>query len=207
MSQPPVVPGAHDRHPDVVALVLAAGRGMRFGRGVKPAAELDGRPLVAHAVDAAVAGGVDHVVVVAGFGAPVVERILAETHPSVTVVRNRRWRDGQAYSLRAGVEVAERDPTVQAVLVLLADEPRVPAAAVAAVAATDADLARARYDDAPGHPVRLGRGVWPAAHRLEGDEGARSLLAAGTVVEVPVPGPRPADVDTPADLTRLGGGR
>ncbi|MGI8417151.1 MAG: IspD/TarI family cytidylyltransferase, partial [Nakamurella sp.] len=48
----------------VIALVPAAGRGERLGLGIPKAfVEVDGRPLLAHAVDALLAGGVDRVVV------------------------------------------------------------------------------------------------------------------------------------------------
>lgn len=48
----------------VIALVPAAGRGERLGLGVPKAfVEVNGRPLLAHAVDALLAGGVDRVVV------------------------------------------------------------------------------------------------------------------------------------------------
>jgi molybdenum cofactor cytidylyltransferase len=55
-----------------------------------------------------------------------------------------------------------------------------------------------------GNPVLLGRGLFGAAMRLEGDEGARRLigaLGAGELVEVEAPDAGAVvDIDTPADL-------
>ena len=49
---------------------------------------------------------------------------------------------------------------------------------VAAAIASESGLARARYAQAPGHPVVIGRGHWAALmQQVHGDEGARSFLA------------------------------
>jgi molybdenum cofactor cytidylyltransferase len=69
-----------------------------------------------------------------------------------------------------------------------------------------ATAARARYDDAPGHPVAFSRAAFGRLLSVEGDRGARDLLADLGVVEVVVPGPRPRDVDTPDDLDAQGAG-
>jgi molybdenum cofactor cytidylyltransferase len=57
-----------------------------------------------------------------------------------------------------------------------------------------------------GNPVLLGRGLFEAAMRLEGDEGARGLIAAlgaGELVEVAASDMGVAfDIDTPDDLAR-----
>jgi molybdenum cofactor cytidylyltransferase len=55
-----------------------------------------------------------------------------------------------------------------------------------------------------GNPVLLGRGLFDAAMRLEGDEGARRLIGSlGTAELVEVEAPDAGvivDIDTPADL-------
>lgn len=182
----------------VAGVVLAAGRGRRFG-GTKQLAELDGRPLVRHAVDTALAAGLDPVLVVVGHDA---DRVGAVLPADVVVVRNPDHAEGQASSLRAGVRAAA-DHEVDALVVLLADEPGVTVASVRAVVeagARGAAVARAAYDDGPGHPVLFAREVWPRLTAVVGDAGARQLLDDLPVQPVPVPGPRPTDVDRPQDL-------
>lgn len=69
----------------VVALVPAAGRGERLGLGVPKAfAEVAGRPLLAHAVEALLAGGVDRVVV--AVPSSEIDRAAALLGPQVRVV-------------------------------------------------------------------------------------------------------------------------
>lgn len=180
----------------VAAVVLAAGAGTRFaGPTHKLLTPLRGRPVVAHAVDAAQRSGLP-VIVVTG-AADVAEHLPDD----VTVVHNERWEDGQATSVRAAIEVA-RAQGHDAVAVGLGDQPFLEAEAWRAVAASDAAIAVATYDGRRGHPVRLGAEVW---HLLPvaGDEVGRSVMRSrpDLVREIPCTGD-PFDIDTLEDLHR-----
>ena len=179
------------------ALVLAAGEGRRFG-GTKQLAELDGRPLLEHAL-AAVAD-VSPRVVVLGHAAEEI-RAAVDLHGAEPVVCER-WADGQSASLRCGLAAL---PGVDAVVVVLGDQPGVTAAAVAAVVAADGDedAVRATYDGAPSHPVLLRRGLLARAGELRGDTGFRDLLEGARVRAVEVGHVAdPADIDTREELAR-----
>jgi molybdenum cofactor cytidylyltransferase len=183
-----------------VAVVLAAGSATRFG-ATKQLAELDTRPLVTHVVDAALAARADVVVVVVGHDGDRVAAAAAEAGP-VMVVANPDHLAGQSTSLRTGIAAAQR-AAAEVAVVLLADEPDVSVAAIDAVISAVADgapAARAGYEDGPAHPVAFARRTFEALLEVAGDRGARDLLADLGVNEVPVAGPRPGDLDTPADL-------
>ena len=190
----------------IVAVVLAAGEARRFG-SAKQAAVVDGRSLVQHAVDAAAGGGADEVIVVLGARAEVVASALT-LPPSARMVVNPDFAAGQSTSLRAGVRAAG---DAVAVVVLLADQPGVTAGDVRAVLdghrATGAPLVRASYRGTPGHPVLLGRELFPEVIDATGDVGARDVLARHVeqVVEVAIDRDPPGDVDTPGDLAAAGG--
>src|SRR4051812_28163577 len=110
----------------VAGLVLAAGAGRRFG-GAKQLALLDGRPLVLHAVDAALAvADVRPLIIVLGAEADTVRAALPAAAEVTTIVCDD-WAEGMAASLRAGVAALD-DPDWA--LVLLADQPGVDAAAI-----------------------------------------------------------------------------
>jgi molybdenum cofactor cytidylyltransferase len=176
-----------------LAAVLAAGDGSRFG-GPKLRVELDGRPLVAWALDAALAGGLDETVVITGG-----EDLRGVVPAGVTILDNPEWADGQATSLQVAVRHAEAQGH-DAVVIGLGDSPMVPAEAWRAVAGVNAPIVTAEFDGARRPPVRLAREVWPLLP-TDGDDGARVLLQRrpDLVSAVPCAGD-PRDVDTEGDL-------
>jgi molybdenum cofactor cytidylyltransferase len=182
-------------------VVLAAGQGRRFG-ATKQVAEVDGLPLVAHAVRVAHAAGIGRVLVVVGHDAEAVAAAARRGGP-VEVVVNPDHADGQSTSLRVGIAAAGDAGNDDVAVVLLADqpgvEPRVVRDVVHAIEG-DVEAARARYDDGAGHPVAFARRVWPQVAAVTGDRGARDLLADLTVAEVAVSGTAPRDVDRPDEL-------
>jgi CTP:molybdopterin cytidylyltransferase MocA len=178
-------------------LILAAGEGRRFG-GTKQLAELDGRPLLEHVLEAMT--GVTPRVVVLGHAAAKIRRGV-NMH-GASVVECLDWEEGQAASLRAGLAALGH---CDAVLVVLGDQPGITAEAVAAImaAAGDEDAVRAVYDGAPGHPVLLRRPLLDRAGELRGDTGFRDLLESASVREVEIGGlADPADIDTREELAR-----
>jgi molybdenum cofactor cytidylyltransferase len=183
----------------ISGVVLAAGTGSRFG-STKQLAELDGRPLVLHAIEAIRDGGADEILVVTGHDAEAVEAVLPS---DVRVVRNDAYRQGQASSLAAAVH--DLHPDSEAAVVLLADQPGVLADEVVAIIGrfrrTRARVVRLRYADGPG-PALLSREVYAEAGHLHGDVGARVLFASHPewIDEVVVDRQAPRDVDVPADL-------
>ena len=180
-------------------LVLAAGEGRRFG-ATKQIAEVRGRPLLEHAL-AAVAGLSPRAVVLGHAAEAILAKVdLQGAEPVVC----EGWREGQAASLRAGIAALG---DVDAIVVVLGDQPLIGAVAVDAVveAATgDEDAVRATYAGRPGHPVLLGRALLDRAGELEGDTGFRDLLERARVTEVDLTGRAdPADVDTRDQLRAL----
>jgi CTP:molybdopterin cytidylyltransferase MocA len=179
----------------VGGLILAAGEGRRFG-GTKQLAELDGRPLLEHAL-AAVASISPRVVVLGHAADEILESVdLQGAEPVVCA----DWAEGQSASLRCGLAALGG---ADAVLVVLGDQPGITPAAIDAVAAADGDedAVRATYDGVPSHPVLLRSSLLARAGELRGDAGFRDLLSAARVREVEVGHLADArDIDTREEL-------
>ena len=187
-------------HPGrIAAAVLAAGSSSRFEDGPKQLASFRGRPLVAVAVEAALAAGVFDVVFVVG-GAVDLSAIVP---PEALLLENPDWADGQATSLTVAVRAAAVGG-FDALVVGLGDQPFVGPEDWRAVAVSEATepIVAASYEGRRGNPVRLARQVWPDLP-ASGDEGARRLMAARPelVAEVACPGDA-VDIDTREDLDR-----
>jgi molybdenum cofactor cytidylyltransferase len=179
-------------------LILAAGAGTRFGSQPKLLAELEGRPLLEHAIRAQCAvAELQRVVVVLGHEADAV--LAAVDFGRADSLICERWSDGQAASLRTGVGAladAER------VIVTLGDAPLITSQIVARFL-DQPPGARAVYNGRPGHPVVLGPEQIQAVSRLTGDQGAREWLGDGPRIECAEGGDLGRDVDTPDDLEAI----
>lgn len=202
MDHPPASRGAP------YALVLAAGAGTRFGGDKLRAPMADGRPLLAHALDAAFAAPVAGVTVVVGCGAEAVWAAAREAAAAAGRELERvdapAWAKGLSASLKAGIAALPAEAS--AALVFLGDMPRVPPGLATrlveawrggAVAAVPVSAGRR------GNPALLGRELFAAVAALEGDRGAGALLdgLGARLARVPVEDPGVLlDVDRPDDL-------
>ena len=184
-------------------LVLAAGAATRFG-APKQLADLDGMPLLEHAVRGMTASPVGRVVVVLGSGAD--EIIAVVDFHGADVIVCSRWAAGQSASLACGLaELAD----CEAVVVTLGDQPRISPDSIRRVIAArnGAAAVRATYGGSPGHPVLLERELFEALRNVSGDKGARNLLLSGRVLDIPCDDLGGGeDVDTPAELDALRAG-
>jgi CTP:molybdopterin cytidylyltransferase MocA len=188
----------------IAAVVLAAGSGSRFG-GPKQLAELDGVPLLEHALRAVEAvPAIERTVVVLGARADEIR--AGVDFGSAEVVVCDSWEEGQAASLRCGIDAIDG---ADAAVLTLGDMPRITPQVIARFAELGREhgseaRARAVYDGAPGHPVVLGSAYFAALAGLSGDVGAREILKRIGAYPIECSHLCSAvDVDTPEALEQL----
>jgi molybdenum cofactor cytidylyltransferase len=191
----------------VAAVVLAAGRSSRMGAVNKLTSEINGKPLVRIAVQQALASQASPVIVVTGHEREKVEAALAGLR--VKLVHNPRYADGLGTSLKTGIAAVPED--ANAVIVCLGDMPQVDAALIDQLIASydperGALVAVPVIDGRRGNPVLWSRRFFPDLMAVEGDVGARNLIAnySEAVTEVPVTGSAAfTDVDTPESFSAV----
>jgi molybdenum cofactor cytidylyltransferase len=201
-----------DRGVFLSGVILAAGASRRMGRP-KLLLPLGDRPLLQHALDAAAASRLDEIVLVLGEKASAaLDAVRLPDGLPVRAAVNPDPGAGPGASLRRGLRGA--DPRAAAAAILLGDQPGITAPlidrVIAAFLAAEAPVVRPVYCDSregrvPGHPVVVARRIWREVERLRGDEGMRGLLARRPewLLEVPVEGEPPGDVDTPDDYRSI----
>jgi molybdenum cofactor cytidylyltransferase len=194
--------------PRVVAVVLAAGAGRRFGGG-KLVAALRGRPLLQSALDAACGARALACVLVIGAGG---EQVIAAVDTRrCSVVVNRAWERGISSSIAQGLR-AERG--ADACIFVLGDQPFVSAGDLDRLIAAwerrpDAIIAL-RNGDTWGAPMLFPRRDFARLRALTGDVGAKRYTQGqrGRLTFVDALDPAAfEDVDTRAALSRLNEGR
>jgi molybdenum cofactor cytidylyltransferase len=194
------------------AVVLAAGQGSRFRDGgghaaSKLVADLQGKPLVRHVVEAALRSKAAMVVVVTGHQQAALEGELRDL--PVRFAHNHAFATGLSSSLRAAVDVVP--DALAGIIVLLGDMPTVRSDTVdrlidAATKQPDIAAVVPTFNGKRGNPVLLGRQLFPALRAGRGDAGARALLRLPNVktLELPIDDPGILqDVDHPRDLEAL----
>ncbi len=197
------------RRPRIAAIVLAAGRSTRMGPANKLVQEIEGRPMVARVVDAALASTARPVVVVTGHQAEAVQAALAGR--DVTFVHNPDYATGLASSLRHGLSALPAD--CDGALVALGDMPRLTAGHLEQLISAFSPVeGRAiivpTWGGKRGNPVLWAARFFPEMKAVAGDVGARHLIGEHADLVREVESPDDAvllDVDTPDILARLRG--
>jgi molybdenum cofactor cytidylyltransferase len=191
---------------DVAAILLAAGRGTRFGEEPKLLARLGGKALVRHAAEAAVNSVADPVIVVTGHRAEAVQAELQELR--VQIVHNPLFADGLSTSLKAGF--AALPPKARAAIILLGDMPLVKAELIDRLVAgwhgsgEPAALVPV-LNGQRGNPVVISRALRAEIEELSGDVGAGPVLRGRfDVVEWPTTDKAILqDIDTQEEIGKL----
>jgi molybdenum cofactor cytidylyltransferase len=194
----------------VAAVILAAGEAKRFRRSpdeTKLVAALDGKPIVRHVAEAALASRAYPVLLVTGHAHEQVSNAL----DGLMLERIHNHDPGAGLSASLKLAVRALPSTARGAAILLGDMPRIAPSLI--------DRLIDAFDAAPveplavvpvrggrrGNPALLGRGLFAAVRTLQGDKGARDLIAAARkdILELTVgDSATEIDIDTREDLRR-----
>lgn len=193
--------------PRAAIVVLAAGRGIRFrGAGHKLSQALGEETVLSQTIKNAIATGLRVVVVSSTALQGSVRDLVAARDIALMAdvdARGRALPVGMGHSIAAGV-AASGD--ADGWLIVPGDMPLMKPASMLAVAQalSQYPVAYAQYRGQRGHPVGFSAELYSELVDLQGDEGARRIVARypSVAVELDDPGVL-VDVDTEADLAQL----
>ena len=197
----------------IPGVVLAGGASSRMGG--RPKALLPtghgNETFLARIVAALRKGGVDDVVVVAGYHVEAIVHAANLLASPVRVLHNPAPEHGQLSSLLVALKAIDH-PGVGAMLVTLVDLPLVRPATVQAVLEgyrrTGAPIVRPTREGRHGHPILFDRALFDELRRADPERGAKPVVRAhaadGLEIETEDHGAFD-DVDTPEDYERVFG--
>lgn len=160
----------------IFALVLAAGESSRFG-STKQLTEYDGEALVARAIRLAEDVCGERTVLIVGNDW---KKVLAACRPlRGFFLRNDNYQSGMASSIACGIKSVAQ--SADAVLLMMADQPLITAehlnSLIGAWRGSPDDVVISEYSGVQGPPVIFAAQCFDSLMKLEGDQGARSLLS------------------------------
>ncbi len=193
--------------PRVAAVILAAGQSRRMGATNKLLAEVDGKPMVRHAVEAALGSQAAPIIVVTGHEAKRVRPVVDA--PGLIFAHNPDFADGLSTSVRVGLGAVPDD--CDGAIIMLSDMPQVTADHLnRLIAAFNPTEGRAicvpSWRGKFGNPTLWARRFFDEMRALDGDTGAKHLIGAYSevVAEVVMESDAVlADVDSPEALAAL----
>jgi molybdenum cofactor cytidylyltransferase len=184
-------------HPKITAVLLAAGRGTRFG-GNKLEAMFGGAMLGLHA--ARTLAGMGYGALFAVHNPSHTKLAAALSAEGFMLIDNDAPDAGLSHSLALAANAALATDA-DAMLICLGDMPFVTADHLRAiVAAGDGVVVASALDDIRMPPALVPRPLWPSLMAMTGDSGARHLLRTATAIQGTAA--LLADIDTRADLKR-----
>lgn len=192
--------------PRVGCVVLAAGASTRFdGKHSKLLANVGGKALVQHAIDAACASrALTCTLVLGAQSGAVLEGIQTRR---CAVVENRHWSDGIASSIRCGLQSHAAD---EACIILVADQPFVGPrdvdALIEAHVARPSTIVALRAGRVWGTPALFVHRDFAKLRALRGDRGAKAYIkthSARLVLVDALDARAFSDIDRKSDLAAL----
>ncbi len=188
------------------AIVLAAGDSTRLGQP-KQLLKIDGETLLHRTVRIAAEVGSNPIFVVLGFESNRMQQEISDLAAKIAI--NSDWQLGMGSSLRCGMDALTREnPQPERVLLLVCDQVKVSAGTLSELlrvsAKIDPLIAASRYANRLGVPAIFRKQLYADLLKVEGDQGARSViqkyLDKTTAVDFPEGS---IDIDSPQDLAHF----
>ncbi|MBY0123726.1 NTP transferase domain-containing protein [Bacillus sp. S/N-304-OC-R1] len=169
-------------NPSICAIILAAGTSSRMGMP-KQLLQLNGKPLLEHAIGMAVSAEFSEIITVVGCEATNIQRAITVNDPRFRWVVNEEYLSGQGSSLKTGIsQVGEQH---SGMMVFLGDLPFIENRTIQSIYQAGKEMLKEydtsfviqpEYNGITGHPVFFGHPDKKVFMELKGDRGAKIIM-------------------------------
>lgn len=185
---------------EIAIILLAAGSSSRMGQS-KQKLLIEGKPLLAHAVEIALKSNTGKVIVVLGSEEETHRELLKSLQ--VNMITNPRWQTGMGSSIKAGLNhVLSSNPKTEAVIIAVCDQPLLQPhhfkMLIAKQQQTKAPIVASAYSNTKGVPALFKREIFGEILELNDPEGAKKVIQQHPA-EVIDFSDGAIDLDTPED--------
>ncbi|MBD2356784.1 nucleotidyltransferase family protein [Tolypothrix sp. FACHB-123] len=191
---------------NIAIIILAAGASSRMGQP-KQLLPYQGRSLLQHTVESAIASLCNPVIVVLGANA---QQIRSQVNQNlVQIVENPQWHLGMSTSIRSGISALNNySQNIEAAVITVCDQPYISTEIInnliAAYSSTKKPIVASQYAETLGVPALFSRQFFPELLELNKDTGAKYLIKKYRDLVLTVNFPLGSiDIDTPQDYETL----
>ena len=191
---------------NIAIIILAAGASTRMGRP-KQLLPYQGRSLLRHTIENAVASVCKPIVVVLGANAENIRSQISES--DIKIVENPDWHLGMSSSIRRGISSIITDyQNIDAAVITVGDQPFLSADIINHLVSkyhnTKKPIIACEYANTLGVPVLFNQSFFSKLANLTEDVGAKKLIKNHYHEVFSIPFPLGAiDIDTPDDYQQI----
>ena len=187
-------------------VILAAGSSTRMGTP-KQLLRYQGRSLLRHTIEVAIASVCQPIIVVLGAYAQLIKPDISKL--SIQIVENLQWTKGMSSSIQVGIqEIKTSYQEVEAVIVTLCDQPFISTEIINQLAlayhSTSQPIIACEYAETLGVPALFSDRLFLELMTITGGEGAKQVIKKHSQEVFSIFFPEGAtDIDTPKEYADL----
>jgi molybdenum cofactor cytidylyltransferase len=185
-------------------IILAAGASTRMGQP-KQLLTFQGKPLLRHVAEIAIASTCQPIVVVLGANVAAIQPVLQAL--PIHLVHNPHWSEGMGSSIRCGIQYLSSYPNpIGAAILTVCDQPFISASLfdqlIQVYHSSHLQVIASAYSGTLGVPALFDRHLFPELLALDGAAGAKSIINRQGAIGIDFPQGN-LDLDTPEDYAQL----
>ena len=159
----------------ISSILLAAGLSKRMNGENKLTKNIQGTPLINHAVKNILASSINELIIVLGYQKEIIEKLI-DDHEKIKFIFNKDFESGMASSIKVGIK--HLSDNSEAFFICLADMPMVSSNIYDFLikSKNQKDILVPTYKGQQGNPILFNKSMKEKIMSIDGDAGAKKIL-------------------------------